>query len=103
MPIGKGIRRRFSTSRSHGRLRSRRLAKFSLPGIPHADDLVVYLGDIDIKWTPADDIGFEEGLTESEHVLEFVLQNREIQVRHSTAWVFGRVRARASTCDKMCR
>lgn len=67
---------------------ARHLVKFSLSGIPHADDLVVYLDGADLGWTPQHDIGidrwhydilFEQALIEGEHVLEFVLQNREIQ------------------------
>lgn len=66
---------------------ARHLVKFSLSGIPQADNLVVYLDGTDLGWTPRRDIGvdrwhydifFEHALT-GEHVLEFVLQNREIQ------------------------
>ncbi|KIJ62676.1 hypothetical protein HYDPIDRAFT_30269 [Hydnomerulius pinastri MD-312] len=67
---------------------SRHLVKFSLSGIPHAEDLLVYLDGADLGWTPRKDIGvdrwhydmlFEHGLSEGEHVVEFVLKNGDIQ------------------------
>ena len=67
---------------------ARHLVKFSLSGIPHADDLVVYLDGVDLGWTPRKDIGvdrwhydihFEHALLGGEHVIEFSLRNREIQ------------------------
>lgn len=67
---------------------ARHLVKFSLSGIPQADDLVVYLDGVDLGWTPRKDIGvdrwhydlhFEHALREGEHVVEFSLRNRAIQ------------------------
>ncbi|KAH0832139.1 IgA peptidase M64-domain-containing protein [Lanmaoa asiatica] len=52
---------------------ARHLVKFSLSGIPRADDLVVYLG----RWHY--DVLFEHALTEGEHIVEFSLRNREVQ------------------------
>lgn len=67
---------------------ARHLIKFSLSGIPHVDDLVVYMDGADLGWTPRHEIGvdrwhydvlFEHALTEGEHVIRFSLRNREIQ------------------------
>lgn len=67
---------------------ARHLVKFSLSGIPHADDLVVYLDGVDLGWTPRNEIGvdrwhynvaFEHALNEGKHIIEFSLQNRDIQ------------------------
>ncbi|KAG8214690.1 hypothetical protein J3R82DRAFT_9770 [Butyriboletus roseoflavus] len=67
---------------------ARHLVKFSLSGIPHADDLVVYLDGVDLGWTPRNeidvdrwhyDIIFEHALTEGKHTVEFSLQNRDFQ------------------------
>ena len=67
---------------------ARHLVKFSLSGIPRTDDLVVSLDGFDLGWTPRQDIGvdrwhydipIDHGLVGGEHVLEFALQNREIQ------------------------
>ncbi|KAF9241078.1 IgA peptidase M64-domain-containing protein [Melanogaster broomeanus] len=67
---------------------SRHLIKFSLSGIPRAEDLVVYLDGADLRWTPRKDIGvdrwhydisFQHGLSMGEHVIEFALQNGDIQ------------------------
>ncbi|KAH7885183.1 IgA peptidase M64-domain-containing protein [Phlebopus sp. FC_14] len=69
-------------------LYSRHLVKFSLSGIACADDLVVHLDGVDLKWVPRKDIGvdrwhydilLEEGLTEGEHMIEFILKNKETQ------------------------
>lgn len=69
---------------------ARHHVKFSLSGIPRADDLVVYLDGADLNWTPRRDIGvdrwhydvlFDYALLEGEHVIEFSLRNREIQGR----------------------
>ncbi|KAF8558277.1 hypothetical protein OG21DRAFT_1455775 [Imleria badia] len=74
----------FSSSGTYARY----LIKFSLSGIPHANDLVVYLDGVDLGWTPRKDIGvdrwhydlhFEHALPEGEHVVEFSLRNRAIQ------------------------
>ncbi|KAF9221527.1 hypothetical protein BS17DRAFT_710998 [Gyrodon lividus] len=67
---------------------SRHLVKFSLSGIPRAEDLVVYLDGADLRWTPRKDIGvdrwhydifFEHRLSIGDHVIEFALQNEDIQ------------------------
>ncbi|KIK98977.1 hypothetical protein PAXRUDRAFT_823257 [Paxillus rubicundulus Ve08.2h10] len=67
---------------------SRHLVKFSLSGIPRSEDLAVYLDGADLKWAPRKDIGvdrwhydifFEHGLGMGEHVVEFALQNGDIQ------------------------
>ncbi|KAF8440786.1 IgA peptidase M64-domain-containing protein [Boletus edulis BED1] len=66
---------------------ARHLVKFSLSGIPRADDLLVSLDGVNLGWAPRKDIGidrwhydiFGHALLEGEHVIEFALRNRELQ------------------------
>ncbi|KAG9315682.1 IgA peptidase M64-domain-containing protein [Chiua virens] len=86
LEVGKPWSVTFSSSGTY----ARHLVKFSLSGIPEADDFAVYLDGTDLEWTPRSHIGidrwhydlpFESGLTGGEHTLAFALRNTAIQGR----------------------
>ena len=64
------------------------LVRFSLSGIPHAEDLRVELDGRDLGWVPRQDIGVDRwhydirvdaSLQPGQHEVAFKLQNREIE------------------------
>jgi hypothetical protein len=65
---------------------SRHILRFSLSGLPDADDLRVLLDGKDAHWKPADGIGrdrwhydlrFDSALSEGAHDIQFELRNEE--------------------------
>lgn len=65
---------------------SRHLVRFSLSGLPDADDLLVELDGVDLAWKPKEGLGvdrwhydhyLEEALSDGEHEVKFTLINGE--------------------------
>lgn len=67
-------------------LYSRHIVRFSLSGLPGADDLSVMVDGKDLKWEPKADIGVDRwhydipqdgGLSDGEHEVKFILKNKD--------------------------